>query len=400
METTTYTRSKTTDFFYKMNFAIYIFGLPNFWIEDLKLSKRFVKIYDKISLFNDLLVYLLLVMEFGAFFTQHNLTDKQKFNLMVFAISHPLLCSFCVMVSKLKKKVRLVMYSQAVALKRDYNDPEVEKQMIARSLTYVLAFMSSCTITMIMFAIEAIWDVIRHGATFTTLITAYPDVQDRSVLADVVRVLAFVTWWIFLTKMVAVYMLVIPLTISLRYQFKNLQSYFLSLADLFERSDLSQKEKEEKYEAGLKLGIKLHSETLSCAEDTQDVCRGVFSGQIIFNILLLIVLMAQMVTSERTFVNMFGTVATSCTVITSTGFFMWNAGDVTVEASNLPTAIYFSGWQHCQQESSMRVRRLVVTCMSHAQQPVIFKGLGYIELSYQSFITIVKSSYSVFSVLY
>ncbi|XP_047022080.1 uncharacterized protein LOC124631630 [Helicoverpa zea] len=400
METTTYTRSRTTDFFYKTNFLIFIFGQPNFWIEDLKLSKRFVKFYYYFSIFNDILIWLLIIFEYGSFFTQNNLSEKQKSDLIIFAISHPMLCLFSVMMSRLKKKIRLVIYSLAVGLKREYNDPEVEKQMIASSLTYLSALLISCLSAMVMFVVKACLDIVRHGGTFTTIITAYPDVKDKSVLADVVRVFCYIVWWIMVTRVFAVFILVITLTTCLGYQFKNLQSYFSSLADIFERKYLSQTEKEDKYEAGLKVGIKLHSESLKCANSIQAVCRGVFSGQIIFNVLLLTVLLYQMTNSERTLVNIFATVATASAVLISTGFYMCNAGDVTVEASRLPTAIYFSGWHHCRGPAAVRLRKLVVVAMAHSQQPVVLKGLGYLELSYQSYITLVKTSYSVFSVLY
>uniref|UniRef100_A0A2A4J9Y6 Odorant receptor n=1 Tax=Heliothis virescens TaxID=7102 RepID=A0A2A4J9Y6_HELVI len=281
--------------------------------------------------------------------------------------------------SRLKKKVRLVMYSLAVGLKREYNDPEVEKQMIASSLTYLSALLICCLSAMAMFVIKACLDIVRH---------AYPDVKDKSALADLVRALSYIVWWILVTRVFAVFILVITLTTCLGYQFKNLQSYFSSLADIFERKDLSQTEKENKYEEGLKIGIKLHSESLKCAKETQAVCRGVFSGQIIFNVLLLVVLLYQMANSERTLVNIFGTVTTASAVLISTGFYMCNAGDVTVEASRLPTAIYLSGWHHCRGKTSIRLRKLLVVTMAHSQRPVVLKGLGYLELSYQSYITV------------
>lgn len=45
------------------------------------------------------------------------------------------------------------------------------------------------------------------------------------------------------------------------YQYTNLQSYFMSLNDIFE-GNASQKVKEESYEKGVKVGIQMHSETL------------------------------------------------------------------------------------------------------------------------------------------
>ncbi|KAJ8733564.1 hypothetical protein PYW08_001862 [Mythimna loreyi] len=388
MESTKFKRSKTTDFFYKLCHAIYFFGLPNFWLEELNLSKRFVRLYDKFMTFNNGLIYFLIAFEMGSFFTQTNLTEQQKSDLILYALSHPMLFSFHAMLSRLQDKVRLLMYNLAVALKAVYNDPEVERQMLTRTYIYVFAFLYSCVMSMFMYAAGAIWAVVRYDATFTTLITAYPDVEDKSNLANLVRALCFIIWWIFLTRMFAVYMLVISLTSCLSHQYKNLQSYFESLNDIFEREDLSQTEKEEQYETGFKIGIKLHSDTLRCTKQTQMVCRGVFSGQIVFNISLLVVLMAQMANSERTLVNLCTTVITATAVLIGTGLYMWNAGDVTVEASQLATAMYFSGWYNCWGQSSVRVRKLLVITMRQAQQPVLLKGLGYIELSYQSYITV------------
>ncbi|CAH0702671.1 unnamed protein product [Spodoptera exigua] len=345
METTTtsYTRSKTTNFFYKINFIIYTFGLPNFWIEDLKLTKKFVKFYDKFSMFNNTLIFLLIIFELCSYFTQTGLTEKQQSNRLIYAISHPMLFMFRVMMTSIKERVRLVMYSLTVGLKRVHNDPEVEKQMIACTVMYLSALLLSCLMSMIMYAAEGFWEVVRNGNTFTTIITAYPAVEDDSDMANLVRAICFIIWWMFLTRIFAVYILVISLTTCLSYQYKNLQSYFLSLNDIFERNDLSQIEKENQYEAGFKVGIKLHADTLSRSANEQ---------------------VDYLMNSERTLVNLCSAGFTATAVLISTGFYMWNAGDVTVEA------------------------------------PVVLKGLGYIDLSYQSYIKIVKSSYSVFSVIF
>ncbi|XP_026738341.1 uncharacterized protein LOC113501409 [Trichoplusia ni] len=396
---TLYEQSKTTDFFYKIYFIVYIFGLPNYWIEDLKLPTRFVRVYDRFTMFNNALIFTLICTELLAPFTQHNLSQKQQSNFLIYCISHPMLYGFRVIMATHQKKVKTLLYSLTVVLKRVHNDPEVEKQMIHSAVMYLFALCFSCALSMFMYTFDASWEMVRHNATFTTLVTAYPDVEDRSELASTVRILTYIVWWIFFSRIIGVYILVIPLATCLSYQFKNLQSYFLSLADIFEREDLSQSLKEEQYEERFKIGIRMHLETLRCTKLTQTVCNGVYSGQIIFNILILVALMSQMANSERTLVNICSTVFTATAVLVSTGFYMWNAGDVTVEASHLATAMFFSGWHQCGT-ASRRVRKLLVITIAHAQRPVVLKGLGYISLSYESYIKIVKSSYSVFSVIF
>lgn len=100
------------------------------------------------------------------------------------------------------------------------------------------------------------------GDTFNTVITAWPDVHDRSVLSNIGRIIIYLTWWIYLTRIFSVYSLVICLTIAISHQFKNLKSYFYSLSKIFDNDNLSQTEKEQEYERAFKVGINMHSETL------------------------------------------------------------------------------------------------------------------------------------------
>ncbi|CAG5052728.1 unnamed protein product [Parnassius apollo] len=169
------------------------------------------------------------------------------------------------------------------------------------------------------------------------------------------------------------------LTICLSYQYKNLQSYFYNLENIFDENELSQFEKEEKYERSVKIGIKLHSETNWCVDNTQKVLALVFNGQIMINVVVICTVMLQMVNSERTISNALATITAGAACLVCTGFFMWNAGDITVEAGSLGTAMYSSGWENCQGDCSVRMRRLLLFAMTQSQ--------------------IVKTSYSVFSLL-
>lgn len=93
------------------------------------------------------------------------------------------------------------------------------------------------------------------------MIPAWPDVEDKSSAANAARVVAYIIWWVFMSRIFASYAMVISIMVALEHQFKNLREYFRSLHGIFEE-DLSQAEKEEKYEDGFKVGIKLHSDTL------------------------------------------------------------------------------------------------------------------------------------------
>lgn len=100
------------------------------------------------------------------------------------------------------------------------------------------------------------------GGSFTTVITAWPDVEDNSVLASVFRVIIYVAWLLFMSRVAASRILLIMTTVLLSHQYKNVRSYFYSLNNIFKADNISHKEKELKYVQALKVGFKLHSDTL------------------------------------------------------------------------------------------------------------------------------------------
>nr|WCC57336.1 odorant receptor 1 [Papilio dardanus] len=391
-------KNLTASFFKTLNDYLHFFGVSNLWTE--KLDRSGSSVNRRVSKVITLCLYIFVISETIGFFTQPNLTEKQSSDRLLLGISHPILINYYTSVEYHKEKLKKIIHALSVALKNVYNDQKVERGMIRKSKLYSAAYLFSFSSALISYGIDALIQVFMKDGTFTTVITAWPDVEDRSSYANIARIISYFLWWIFMTRMSAIYVLVICLTICLSHQYKNLQSYFYHLVEIFDDQDLSQEEKEQKYEESVKIGIKLHSDTLWCTRESETACAVVFSGQILVNISVLCLLMLQMVNSERTLSNALATITTGVTMLISTGFFMWSAGDVTVEASHLGTAMYSSGWENCRNDCSIRIRRLLVIAMAQSQRPVTLRSFGIIELSYQSYVSIVKSSYSVFSILY
>ncbi|XP_075971224.1 uncharacterized protein LOC142973435 [Anticarsia gemmatalis] len=395
-----YKSTKTTEFLILLNKFAFFFGLPNYWIEDLEFPGNFYKHNHQINKFGNMCSYILIFSEYGAFFTQKNLSDKQAYYLKIYVLAHTIVTLFRIRVTYRHSEIKELMYKLGIRLKEVYNDLLVEELMIKKAKFFSVAFWVCCIISVMLMTLEACLKVIFVGEPFNTIITVVPDVNDNSLSSNIIRAIYYVLWWVYITRIFSVYALVICLTTAVSFQFMNLNSYFKSLDGIFEEEHLMRKEKEAKYEAALKIGIKLHDETLKCTDELQTICQEVFSGQIMFNLILLTLLMYQMVHSDRTLANTLTVIVTASSILLSTGFFMWNAGDITVEAEGLSTSIFCSGWENCYNDSSIRVRKLIVIAMMRAQQPVILTGFGIITLSYQSFVSIIKSSYSVFSVMY
>ncbi|XP_026331709.1 uncharacterized protein LOC113239057 [Hyposmocoma kahamanoa] len=389
------TENKTKDFFFFIAQKVYLLGAPNYWSEDLKLSKSIYKIHDNLFLLIDFITTLFIGSEWLALFTQNNLSSKQSDDMFLFACSHPILHTYCFIMRFHKEKTSDILLQLTINLKNKFNDHEVERQMIRRSKIYTTIFMFLVCITLFGYGANSLFT----DGTFTTVITAWPDVEDRSFFAGCVRIITYILWWIFVVRMMCAFWVIIPVTILLSHQFKNLKSYFCSLPEIFEDGD-SQAEKEKKYIEAFKLGIKWHADTLRCTRLCQDAFYFVYSGQILLNISVIIIIMFQFMTSERTFMSALEKLCTFSSTLISTGCLMWNAGDVTVEAAELPTAMFQSGWHNCRAQASRRIRPLLVVAMWQSQKPVKLRCLGIINMSYESHLSIVKTSYSVVSVLY
>nr|UVB79128.1 odorant receptor 34 [Heortia vitessoides] len=394
-----YVPNKTTDFFSKMSKLVYLVGFPNFWVEDLKFSKSFVKFYNWVSSFINVFLYIFVCLEIGSFFTQHDLTEKQYADRLVFGFSQPILCLYRVIMTYHQDLVTELLLKLSVELKEVYNDPEIEKKMIRKAKFCSVAFLSLCAQSLVFYGYDAMMRSLQTGVPFSTVITAWPEIQDQSDAASVMRIAGYFAWWMLMSRVFGAYLLVVSIVVCLEYQYKNLQSYFNNLNNIFENEKWSKHQRELKYVESLRVGIKLHSETLWCTRQAQATCSTVFEGQTLLNICVLVLLMLQMMNSDRSLESVFAIVTTSVATLISTGFFMWTAGDVTVEASHLPMAMYCSGWHNCEQ-SAVAIRKLLVIAMMQAQKPVAISGFGMVLFSYQAYLSIVKTSYSVFSVLY
>lgn len=160
--------NKTAKLFYKLCLICYYFGLPNFWVEPLPFPKKIAVPYRILSSIITVLVYVFVLSELAAIFTQKNLTAKQESNQMVFIMSHPMLwsysVSFCRQINKVKKILGDIMKLKVV-----YNDEGVEKRMMKKSRFYCAAYCGMCAVSMLMYSFDAIMQVIKQGMCYDVI---------------------------------------------------------------------------------------------------------------------------------------------------------------------------------------------------------------------------------------
>nr|AXF48799.1 odorant receptors OR58.1 [Lobesia botrana] len=394
-----YKTNDTVLLFHKICNIVYVGCGTNFMFDNLKLPDRFIRVFSYVSKVFEALTIALILSEWGAFFTHKNLTIMQKTDLVLYAPTSVTLYAMYLNAVFRKEQIKELGYTLAVTLKEMFSDGATERLMVKKTWRFVTAMAVLVFGLVISTGIDTGYRAITTNATFTTMIPAWPMLEDRSTAAGICRIAHYVVWLIFVSRVGSMYFIILAVAISLQHQFRILHEYFLSLGSIFD-GEGSYEEKERKYEEAVVHGIKMHSLTLWCTNETQVTCGLAFSMQVVTNVLSLVLLMVQWMNMERTFANALHVVLFACVMLIGTGIFMWNAGDITFEAAKLPTAIFHSGWYHCRGESSVRVRKLVTIAMRRAQDRVVIKGFGIMELSYESYISIVKSSYSVFSVMY
>ncbi|XP_063360120.1 uncharacterized protein LOC134649339 [Cydia amplana] len=371
----------------------------NFWFEDMDCPAKLMKIYNAIAPVLEVLVALFIMSHFGAFWTQPNLTEKQSTDRMLLTCVNGLTYLVYVNILYHKREIRELVMTLAVRLNEVCNDGTIEKMMLRRTFRYITALVFICSSAMFSYGLGSGIQALTTNATFTNMIPVWPDVEDRRIIAAAARIVHYIVWLFFLARVIAIYTLILTNTISIAHQFKHLCKYFEDLNDIFEGNG-SQEEKERKYENAFKVGIKMHAITQWCTKQIQLTAGMAFNGQVIINVCSLGLLMIQMMSTERTLVAMMQIFLMVLLILIGTGLFLWNAGDITIEASFLPAAMFHSGWHNCTRQSSVRVRKLVTISIAQAQKPVVIKSFGFIELSYQSYVSIVKASYSIFSVIY
>ncbi|KAJ8733561.1 hypothetical protein PYW08_001859 [Mythimna loreyi] len=384
----------------KINTLGFLCGFKNIWITEVNLSKRFIKIYNKVEYVIDLFNLIFTVSIVGSFFTQKSLTETQASDRLIFTIIFPGHMMLYYVLLYYKQETRNILYHLVVVLKEHQNDAALEREMIKKVKVLYFSLAGVIVTVFVAFGLRALYQVVNAGDNFITLIPAWPDVHDPSTAAGFMRV-GFYLWWLPVAgRFMYAYLILLTTMLAVCYQFRNLQIYFYNLEDIFGDRTLSQEEKEVKYEQAFKLGIQMHSLTLWCKKQHQRTSQEMFAIEILLFVSMLLTQLKSILGEERNLTHLVTIAMMTMGGCLSLGLFMWSGGDITVEAAKLSEAMYSSGWENCYGQSSVRIRKLVVNAMRQAQEPVVYKTFGIVEFSYEAYVSLVKMPYTVVSVFY
>ncbi|XP_028159326.1 odorant receptor 7a-like isoform X2 [Ostrinia furnacalis] len=205
------------------------------------------------------------------------------------------------------------------------------------------------------------------GSHFVTVVTYYPSYEDDSFWANGFRIFnTIVLLMLMMTMIVSVDSLTITYLIMFKYKFITLRHYFKTCSqDFFKLNDVDPRLAADKLTDGIVEGIVMHNELLRMVKDFDQAFGTVMALQLFL--------------SSGTAVSLL----------------------LQIAASLLPNALFYCGWHACVWQPPRRsVRRLVLLACAQAQQPLVIKAFKMFELSYGTYLQVLKGTYSLFTLFY
>ncbi|CAB3244583.1 unnamed protein product [Arctia plantaginis] len=150
-------------------------------------------------------------------------------------------------------------------------------------------------------------------------------------------------------------------------------------------------------------GIQMHQKLLYLADEIYRVFGIIMSLQVCESSAVAVLLLLRLALSPHLdLTNAFMTYTFVGSLFLLLALNLWNAGEVTYQASLLSNAVFDCGWHLCPMEKPFHrdIRRLVLISCAQAQKPLILKAFGIQDLSYETFVSVARMTYSVFAVFY
>ncbi|XP_061720184.1 putative odorant receptor 71a [Cydia pomonella] len=188
--------------------------------------------------------------------------------------------------------------------------------------------------------------------------------------------------------------------IMYKYKFITLRYYFEGLKERFDRNNYTGNEEyaTELLHAGFIEGIVMHSNLTRLSKDIDRSVGTVLALQVCLSSGSAVSLLLQLALSkDLTVAAQLKIIMFVIAVFFLLALFLCNAGEITYQASLLSDSMFYCGWD----ASSMRrdLRRLVLFSCAAAQRPIVMKAFNMLELTYGTFIQVVRGTYSVFALI-
>nr|QZH55109.1 odorant receptor 13 [Achelura yunnanensis] len=379
---------------------IYMTGLGNFWyepniIEDDASLKYKAYMAVLFSVYGLMTILEILAALFGDF------SEDENRDSITLAVCHTLdmIKIFSVIFNKdLVKRINQKLVMVCSIHEEDELMIEQYKVIKFNIIPYLVAVCGAAAC----FVYEGIRKY-TEGSQFVTVVTYWPSSNDDSISGDACRILTTILLFIMLVNIVSVDCSAMIYLIIYKYKFVTLKKYFENLRDDFDQNfEDNERSATDILTEGVIRGIVMHEELLSLSKDIDTAFGTVMACQILQSSGGAVSLLLQIALADQlTLAGVMKIIFFVASLLFVLGLFLCNAGEITYQASLISDAIFYCGWHASLPTRRGRdLRQLVCFACARAQRPLAMKVFKVVELTYATFITVLRSTYSVFALFY
>nr|XP_021187731.2 uncharacterized protein LOC110374378 [Helicoverpa armigera] len=379
---------------------VYYAGAGNCWYEDIYHETKPYKLYSLVtfSIYTIMIFLENVAALFGKF------PEVEKNSAVMFSAIHDIVLTKMFLLLYHKQSIRKLNYDMST-VGSSFEEDHVMRKQYLKTTVGIWLYVISVYLSLGAYGVESARRSIVEGAPFYTVVTYLPFYDDNSVVALIFRIFFYITWLYMMLPMMSADCMPITHLITMTYKFITLCHHFERIRTEFDEDTkiMNKREAIDKLRAGCLEGIRMHQKLLCLADEIHRVFGIIMSLQVCESSAVAVLLLLRLALSPHLdLTNAFMTYTFVCSLFLLLALNLWNAGEVTYQASLLSNAMFQCGWHLCELEKHTHrdIRRLVLIGCTQAQKPLILKAFGIQDLSYETFVSVARMTYSIFAVFY
>nr|AQQ73492.1 olfactory receptor 8 [Heliconius melpomene rosina] len=377
---------------------VYYAGAGDFLCNGVKESKIY-RIYTLISFS----VYFIMIFLENLAALIGDFPEVEGKSAVMFSAIHDIILIKMFLIFYYKSSI-IKLNNEMALVMSDIEEESVIKRQQNKVLWGIGLYVLTVYLSLISYGVESLRKVIVEGTPFYTVVTYFPSYYDNSFMASTFRVFFYMTWLYMMLPMIAADCMPIVHLIIMAYKFVTLCNYY----DRIRRNFYNNLKIMNNQSAAriLKLqclrGILLHQKLMFLAEEIHRIFGIIMSLQVCESSAVAVLLLLRLALSPHmNLTNAFMTYTFVGSLFFLLALNLWNAGEITYQASLLSNAMFYCGWHVCEMEPTHNdIRCIILIGCAQAQKPLILKAFGIQDLSYSTFVSVARMTYSVFAVFY
>ncbi|KAG6444946.1 hypothetical protein O3G_MSEX003619 [Manduca sexta] len=366
---------------------VYFAGAGNYWYEDIYQETTLYKMYNVISF--SVYTTMIFLENLAALFG--NFPEVEKNSAVMFSAIHNIVLAKMFLLLYHKKSIRKLNYEMAT-VGENLEVEFVMRRQYRKVKLGIILYIISVYLSLIAYGVESTRRAIIEGTPFYTVVTYLPFYDSTTVFASFLRIFFYITWLYMMLPMMSADCMPITHLIAMTYKFITLCRHYKRIRTEFDRNmlTLGVRESAARLKAGCLEGIRMHQKLMALADEIHRVFGIIMSLQVCESSAVAVLLLLRLALSPHLdLTNAFMTYTFVGSLFLLLALNLWNAGEITYQASLLSNAMFYCGWHLCvtEKESHREIKTFVLIGCAQAQKPLILKAFGIQDLSYETFVS-------------